>query len=164
MSIFTKIADALGGSVIKEGFNVIKSYFPPSMTDQEKAAAELAYQQFAHDTDMQLRTQLNEAEQEFNQRIKDLEGTATDLKTIPIIGHIIIFLRGAQRPAWGIFTLYADYMIFSGSWIIPTGDAQRMPMLFAINILVLGFLFGERAVKNLTPFIMQFFGVKKEGD
>ncbi len=160
MSIFAKIADILGGSALKEGFNLVKSYFPPSMTDQEKTAAELAYAQFAHTKEIEMIRVLNEAESEFNQRIRDMEGTAADLKTIPVIGHILIFLRGAQRPAWGIFTLFADYQIFSGAWSLPNSP-HSAPMLFAINILVLTFIFGERAVKNLTPFIMQFFGVKK---
>lgn len=157
MSVFAKILDSLGGSVIKEGFEVVKAYFPPSMSEQEKAAAELAYNEFAHKRELEIRGKVNEAEKEFNQRIKDLEGSAADLKTIPIIGKLVIFIRGCQRPAWGIFVLYADYMTFSKAW---TPDEQQRAMLFAINILVLGFLFGERAVKNILPFVKEFIGVR----
>jgi len=30
--------------------------------------------------------------------------------------------------------------------------------MISINILVLGFLFGERTIKNLSPLIIQVFG------
>ena len=100
-----------------------------------------------------------EVEKEFNQRIKDLEGTAADLKAIPILGHIIIFVRGSQRPIWGGFTLFADYMTFSRGWDL-SQDPELKSMLFAINVLVLGFLFGERAVKNVLPFIKEFLNKK----
>lgn len=154
MSLFAKIVDGLGGSIVKEGFKVIKSYFPPSMSDQEKSAAELAFNDFAHRRDMEIADRLNSAEAEFNQRLRDMEGTAGDLRSIPVVGAIIIFLRGCQRPAWGVFVLVADYNVFSKAW--PLND-QQSTMLFAINILVLGFLFGERAVKNVMPLIQEFF-------
>jgi hypothetical protein len=161
-SILTKIVDSIGGGIIKEGFNAIKAYFPPSMTDQEKAAAELAYNKFAHQKEIDLIQQVNAAEKEFNQRIKDLEGTAADLKSVPVVGHIILLLRGAQRPVWGFFVLFADYQVLSMGWDV-SDDGQLKAMLFAINILVLAFLFGERAVKNVMPFILQFFGLQSAG-
>lgn len=160
MNVLAKIVDSLGGGILKEGFDLIRSYLPPSMSDQEKAQMELAWQNFAHKKDIETRQLANEAEKEFNQRIKDLEGTASDLKTLPVIGNLVIFLRGAQRPAWGIFVLWADYMVFSKAWDL-TGDQQLRSMLFAVNILVLGFLFGERAVKNIAPFVSQFLGIRK---
>lgn len=161
MSFLSSIVDKFGGGIIKEGFNVIKSYFPPSMSDKEKAEAEMAYQAFMHGQQMDVARLANDAEKEFNDRIKTMEGTAADLKTIPIIGHLIIFLRGTQRPAWGVFVLYADYQVFSKAWDL-SGDPQLRSMLFAVNILVLGFLFGERAVKNILPFVKEFLGVKKQ--
>lgn len=154
MSIFSKVADLLGGSVIKEGFDLVRSYFPPSMSDAEKAQAELTYMEFAHRKELEASRELASAEAEFNQRIKALEGTAADLKAVPLLGPVMLFLRGAQRPAFGIFTLYADYQVFSQSWQL---NEQQGAMLFAINILVLTFLFGERAVKNLMPFLQSFF-------
>lgn len=165
MSILSQIGSALGGSLIKEGFEVVKAYFPPSMSDAEKAQAELALMEFAHRKDLEVASELAAAEGEFNQRIKDLEGTAADLKAVPLLGPVMLFLRGAQRPAFGIFTLYADYQVFSQSWPL---NEQQGAMLFAINILVLTFLFGERAVKNLMPFFQAFFlgkdGASKQGD
>ncbi len=162
MGLFSTIVDKFGGGIIKEGFDIVKAYFPPSMTEQQKTEAQLAFEQYAHAKELDIARLANETEREFNRRLKDLEGTAADLKTIPIIGHMVIFLRGAQRPAWGIFVLVADYMTFSGAWNL-SADGQLRSMLFAVNILVLGFLFGERAVKNVTPFIAEFLSAKKNG-
>jgi len=153
MSIISKIISDFGGNVIKEGFEVVKEYFPSA---QSKAEAQLKYERFIHEKQKEAGDNALKADQEFNNRIKEMEGTAADLKTIPIIGHIIIFIRGAQRPIWGLFTLYADYMAFSKGWDL-SEEPELRSMLFAINILVLGFLFGERAVKNILPFLKEFF-------
>lgn len=157
MGMLTKVLDVLGGGTISTVFNAVKSYFPPSMTDQEKNEFSLRLQDAEHRKDLAIREAVHRADAEFNSRIKDMEGTASDLKTIPVIGSIVIFLRGVQRPVWGFFTLYADYQVFAGAWDI--SDKQES-MLLAINLLVLGFLFGERAVKNITPLIGAYFGKK----
>ena len=159
MDIVGTIIDKFGGGIIKEGFDIVKSYFPPSMTDKEKGDAQLAYERFVHEKQKESNTLALEVDKEFNQRIKDMEGTAADLKTIPILGSTIIFIRGAQRPIWGCFTLYADYMAFSKMWDLSDAPELRA-MLLAINILVLGFLFGERAIKNILPFLKEFMGKK----
>lgn len=159
MSILNTIIDKFSGGILKEGFNVVKAYFPPSMSDKEKGEAQLAYERFVHEKQKVAGESALKADQEFNQRIKDMEGTASDLKTIPIIGHAIIFLRGAQRPVWGCFVLYTDYMTFSKAWDL-SEEPELRAMLFAINVLVLGFLFGERAIQNILPFVKEFFGKK----
>jgi len=139
-------------------FEIVKEYFPSA---QAKAEAKLKYERFIHEKQNDANENSLKIDHEFNQRIKDMEGTASDLKTIPIIGHLVIFIRGAQRPTWGIFTLYADYMVFSKGWNL-SEEPELRAMLFAINILVLGFLFGERAVKNILPFVKEFFGKKND--
>jgi len=159
MNIVGTIIDKFGGGIIKEGFDIVKAYFPPSMSEQEKGEAQLAYERFVNEKQKESNTLALEVGKEFNQRMKDMEGTAADLKTIPILGSIIIFVRGAQRPVWGCFTLYADYMVFSKSWNLAE-EPELKSMLMAINILVLGFLFGERAVKNILPFLKEFMGKK----
>jgi len=50
--------------------------------------------------------------------------------------------------------MYMDVMWFSGKWSGLTD--QQESALWVINTLVLGFLFGERAVKNVMPFMTQF--------
>lgn len=159
MNILSKVIDSFGGSIIKEGFDIVKAYFPPSMSNAEKASAQLAYERFVHKKQRDAGNDALRVDQEFNQRIKDMEGTAADLKTIPILGPIIIFLRGSLRPFWGWFCAYADYKVFSGSWVLDSPEYRQT--LFALNIMVFIFIFGERAVKAVMPFLKGFLGEKK---
>jgi hypothetical protein len=101
----------------------------------------------------------NEADREFNARIRDLEGTAADLKSLPVLGNIMLFLRGSQRPIWGFCTLFLDYQVYSGAWKLTSGTQQEAAF-YIINFLVLGFLFGERAVQNVMTYMSQFFTKK----
>lgn len=157
MNFLTKIADFLGGGAIKTLATTVKEYFPPSMSDKEQAELSMRIAEAENAKNLKTMVLVNEAQAEFNKQIVELEGSAADLKTIPIIGHILILLRGAQRPIWGLFTLYADYQAWSSTWTL---TEKQEAMLLAVNILVLGFLFGERCVRNVMPFIIQFFGKK----
>ena len=155
MSILSKLTDFVGGSLFKEIKEGVMSYFPPDMTPQQKADAELKLQEFLHQKQIDANNILNESANQLNQRINEQEGTAKDLKTIPILGSIIIFLRGVQRPLWGFATLYMDNKWFFGNG---TFTEQQQTAMIVINILVLGFLFGERTIKNLEPLIIKVFG------
>lgn len=145
----------------------IKGYFPASMTELEKSELSMRIKDAEASRDLKTQQLVNEATAQFNNRIKDMEGTASDLKSIPFVGTIIIFLRGCQRPAWGFATLWFDYLwLFSPAIINDAGiklaqfsEKQEMALI-VINILVLGFLFGERAVKNLMPLIMKVLDKK----
>lgn len=152
MNLFKKIVDMAGGDIFSTIVDTAKDYFPPSMTEGEKSELQLKLSQAAHTQELSLLEATNHMEAEFNDRIKSMEGTASDLKTIPIIGPIIIFLRGLQRPFYGFATLYLNYKVFSGDWTMVTDSKQELAF-FAINLLVLGFLFGERALKNVGPII-----------
>lgn len=147
-------AGGLGSSIV----DTVKDYFPPSMSDAEKADLSFRINEAANKQANEAAKLANEADTEFNQRIKDLEGTANDLKSIPVIGPIVIFLRGCQRPVWGYSTLYMDYMVFSDEWT-SLSETQESA-LWIINLLVLGFLFGERAIKNLMPLIERLIKIK----
>lgn len=102
----------------------------------------------------------SEAERNLTERISQLEGTAADLRGMPILGTFILFLRGAQRPVWGFGVIAMDFMVFSGKWPLPP-DTATESAFWIINLLVLGFLFGERAVKNVAPLVGQYFGKGK---
>ncbi len=91
---------------------------------------------------------------QFNKRINQHEGTAADLKTMPVLGRLMLFLRGCQRPVWGFGVLYMDVMLIVKDAQLPEGNYFGLMMLI-INLLVLGFLFGERAVLNLQPLILR---------
>jgi hypothetical protein len=52
-----------------------------------------------------------------------------------------------------------DFMVFSGQWPLTGSTTQNaansldlQSAFWVINFLVLGFLFGERAMRNVMPF------------
>ena len=152
MNILTAVTNALGGNIFESILKTVKDYFPPSMSDTEKAQAELALMTVAANKELQMAGIMQEIQAGYEQRIRDMEGTAADLKAIPILGQLIIFLRGMQRPVWGFAVLVMDYFVFAGDWkIVP--DSRQDTCFLIINFLVLGFLFGERALQNLAPLI-----------
>ena len=160
MSLFSKVADLLGGGIAETIVDAAKAYFPPAMTPQERAGVEEAIRKASRDHEVRL-LELAQSEQAlFDARIKEQEGTASDLKALPLIGSVIIFARGAQRPVWGFATLYMDWLYFFGGHTFT--DKQESAM-WVINLLVLGFLFGERAVKNVAPLITQAIQAKGKG-
>lgn len=159
-NLLTKAVDFFSGGIGSAIVDTVKGQFPPSMSEKEKAELSIIIESAANKQSNEAAKLANEANAEFNQRIKDMEGTANDLKSIPFIGPIVIFARGCQRPVWGYSTLYIDFMVFSAKWDELT-DVQESA-LWVINLLVLGFLFGERAVKNIMPLISQYMGSKKQ--
>lgn len=160
MSILTNITNFVGGSLFKEIKEGIISYFPPDMSPQQKAETQLNIERFLMEKQVQANDALRESAAQLDKRIAEQEGTAKDLKSIPILGPLVLFARGAQRPVWGFATLWIDFKWFFAVGL--TFDEQQQTALIVINILVLGFLFGERAIQNLTPMIVQVFGKKKD--
>ena len=159
MSFLSSVTDFVGGGLFKEIKDGIMSYFPPDVSPIQKAEFELRMQEMLAKKEATANKMLNEASGQLNDRIREQEGTAADLKTIPYIGGLIIFMRGMQRPLWGYATLYMDWMWFSGGF--PELNEQQQTALIVINVLVLGFLFGERTMQNLTPLILKVFGNNK---
>lgn len=154
--MFDKILGVFSGGLADTVMDGIKSYFPPNMSEEQKAALNLELQKIELKKQAELSKAVAESERLVNERIAQHEGTAKDLMALPFVGRIVIFARGCQRPIWGFATLWADLQWFSGEWSGIT-DKQESA-LWVINLLVLGFLFGERAVKNVTPLIAQYFG------
>lgn len=158
MSLITKVTDFLTGGVGEKIIDAVKGYFPPSMSDAEKSAFELALKQELHKQNTELLKLAHEERAQFAEQIKNQEGTAKDLQHFGWFGKLIVFLRGCQRPIWGYLTLYMDIMWFSGKWSGLT--QQQESALWVVNILVLGFLFGERAIKNVMPVITEMMKQK----
>lgn len=150
MSILSKLGDFLNGGIGDKIYTAIKDYFPPNMSESDKALLQLKIKEVDHQHQMEgLRMQL-EAEQAVTERVAQLEGTVSELKTIPFVGAIVIFTRAMQRQVWGYSTLYINFLWFSGKW---TFTEQQESAMWVINLLVLGFLFGERAIQNIAPLI-----------
>ena len=148
-----------GGGLIGKGLEFINERWPPDMSEEQRKQMEIVVKDMLHKQEMELREAAAQDEALFNERTIALEGTAKDLAAIPIIGSIVIFLRGAFRPLFAYFTLYADYiyLIEGMSW-----TERQETLLLAINLLVLVFFFGERAMKNVMPLIVKVFAAKQE--
>ncbi len=165
MAIFDKIFDFVSGGMGGKIVEAVASHFPPSMNEAEREQVKMAIAQATRDYELQL-LQLGQKEAEaFNNRIKDLEGTAADLNAAGFFGRVILFLRGAQRPIWGFAVLVLDFMVFSGQWRIAAAGSSTgatsldlQSAFWMINFLVLGFLFGERAMRNVMPFFQARMG------
>lgn len=160
MSFLSKVANFFTGGLGEKIVDGIQAYFPPDMTPAEKAQLEIAIKDMAHRQELELQQLAAEQDLEFNNRIRDLEGTAKDLMQFGWLGRIVVFLRGCQRPAWGILVMYMDIQWFSGNW--PGMTEQQESALWVVNLLVLGFLFGERAVKNVMPVITEMMAKRAQ--
>ena len=154
MFSLSKFSDFIGDSLFKDIKEVVMGYFPPDMSPQQKAEVEIKLQKLLHKKEVEANKLLSEVTQQLDNRIAEQEGTASDLKSIPILGNIMLFLRGLQRPTWGFLTMWMDVQWFFGSYTFT--DKQQTDMI-VINALVLGFLFGERTIKNLEPLIIKIF-------
>ena len=158
-----KVAE--GVALVREGLQEMQ---PEKLTGKERLALEKErnrHEEHIRDAALQeKRLELNADEKgaaQTTDRAAKLEGTAEDLKALPVVGRIIIFMRGCQRPLWGYATLLMDWMLFSKQWALelhnPNGTSTIEGIIvLVINFLVLTFLFGERAVKNILPFVIGF--------
>jgi len=154
-SVLEAATGGLGGQLV----DLVEKYFPPDMSPEKKAEVTVALERLAMEREKNANDAAAAAEQAVNDRIAIYEGTASDLKTIPVLGAVMLFLRGAQRPLIGYATTYLDLMVFSGQWQVT--DQTQISAFWMINFLVLGFLFGERALKNVAPLIAEFLAAKK---
>lgn len=158
MSFLDGLTNILGTSLFKEVKDVIKEYWPPDLSPQERLEAQIKIDAAETAKLQQISAALAESERMITERVTLLEGSAQDLRAIPLIGPVVLFLRGLQRPLWGYGTMYADCMWFMGRW--PMSDQQESA-LWVINFLVLGFLFGERAVQNVAPLIAEVMSKRR---
>lgn len=154
MDLLSGVSGFFGSSLFREIKDAVISYFPPDMSEQQRAAFEIKLQEVLHRKEVEANRALTDATAAFNKRISDMEGTAKDLKSLPFFGNVVLFMRGLQRPTWGFFTMWLDVNWFFRECVFT--DKQQTALTL-INILVLGFLFGERAIKNLEPLILKIF-------
>lgn len=160
MKLLAKVGNFLtGGFLDKAGSKLLDTVFPDKLTDEEKLIYDAAVRKDNQANQVELLKIAAETDAEFNRRIASHEGTAKDLKSIPFVGPILITLRGMQRPTWSFGALYFDYKYFTGGIEL---SEQGTSLLFLINALVLGFLFGERAIKNVLPMVNEFLGKRND--
>lgn len=158
MGLLDSLANVATGGLGRVILDGIKEYFPPDMTPEQKANIALALQTIELQKSIEFAKAQQEAETNLDARIAQYEGTASDLMGFPVLGTFMLFLRGAQRPIWGYATIYLDYGVFSGMWKL--SDPIVSNAFWVVNFLVLGFLFGERAVMNVMPFVTDMLKAK----
>jgi len=162
MSFFSTVTDFLTGGLGSKIIDTVLAQFPGQLSDDQKAAITAAIVKATREHELTLLNLANEQDNEFNSRIKEMEGTAGDLMQFGVIGKVIVFLRGLQRPLWGFAVMVMDFNVFSGEWNL--ADLSKSvgenvvgtnveSAFWLINFLVLGFLFGERAMKNVLPLL-----------
>lgn len=158
MSILSGIGDLIGSSLFKEAKEIVMAYFPPEVPPEKRLEMQIRLDEVEARKREQLSAALAESERMITERVALVEGSAQDLRTIPVVGPLVLFLRGLQRPLWGYATLYGDAMWFMGKWTL---SEQQESALWVINFLVLGFLFGERAVQNVAPLIADLMSKRR---
>lgn len=158
MSIFDRLTQIVGGSLFKEAKEIVMAYWPPELSPEKKIEMQAKLDELELNKSRQLYEAMADAERRVTERITLTEGSAQDLRAMPVVGPLVLFLRGLQRPVWGYATLYGDAMWFMGRWQL---SEQQESALWVINFLVLGFLFGERAVQNVAPLIADVMSRRK---
>jgi len=151
MSFWQGLLSFLKGDFVKDTLDFVNTRWPPSMSEAQRAEMTVILKDLAHRQAMEIADKAQEDEAAFNKRTIELEGTASDLKTIPFIGGLVIFLRGAFRPLFAYGTGYIDWVYFTTD--TTAWGPQHETLLISINLLVLVFFFGERAMKNVMPLI-----------
>ena len=115
MSVLSKLTDFISGGLFKEIKETAMAYLPPKMSEEEIRQFEADLDAAAFDKEIRLQELLADAANQLDKRIAEQEGTAEDLRTIPILGPLMLFLRGCQRPIWGFATLVMDF-----KWLFET--------------------------------------------
>ena len=157
MKFLKAIGSFLGDGFISNAMEFVNERWPPDMSEQQKKQMELVVSEMLHKQKMELREAAMQDEAAFNERTIAMEGTAKDLQAVPYVGAVIIFMRGAFRPLFAYMTGYLDFVYLTQgmSW-----TERQETLLLAINLLVLVFFFGERAMKNIMPLITNAFVAK----
>jgi len=95
---------------------------------------------------MHVLTESNKEKGAFRNFILAYEGSISDYKNFKFIGPIVVLARGLIRPLFTYATGYWDWIFFSSD--TTEWDPLKIKLLFAINLIVLIFWFGERLLKN----------------
>ena len=154
--MFKRILDFATGGIGGKLTDKLIGLIPDKLDDAERAQLQTATLAATREHQLELVKLAHEGERIFAQRIAEMEGTAADLAEAGWLGRVLMAMRGAQRPVWGFGVLVIDFMVFSGRWDLAGGDVGGVSLesaFWLINALVLGFLFGERTLRNVLPLV-----------
>ncbi len=147
------LAELTGANLAAE----IVSRLPACIEPEKRAELEKEFTGLIDEKLCNLKIAKKDLENEITQKIETLARTTNDLEKIPFFGPLGLFLRGMQRPIWGLALLFIDLKVFSGAWSMPPAS-QTESAFWLLNLLILGFLFGERAVRNVMPMVNRRMG------
>lgn len=116
--------------LIKTGLD---KFVPDKMDEKDKIELGQSMERF-------VASEARSQDSAFRQFVIDYEGAAED------VPKVIVILRALIRPSFTILVGWLDYLFFSGA--TTTWDPEAIALLKAINIIVLVFWFGEKALKN----------------
>ncbi|MCK4443813.1 MAG: hypothetical protein KAW09_04670, partial [Thermoplasmata archaeon] len=108
-------------------------FFSDKMSEAERGQLDTQAEMFVV-------SEARDQDSSFRQFVVDYEGAAKD------VPRFIVVFRSSIRPLFTCLVGYFDWIFFTGSTTSWHPDA--ITFLKAVNILVLGFWFGERALKN----------------
>lgn len=120
-------------SLLEIGKTVLDKVLPDKMSEAEKANIKNAFEG-------QMAQQALVADKNFRDFILQYEGAAKD------IPRVLVIFRSVIRPLFTVAVGYWDWLFFAGSTV--AWDVEKVALLKAINLVVLFFWFGERAVTN----------------
>jgi hypothetical protein len=155
--MFEQIDEAVNKISSSQITKEILATLPTTVTDDQKKEITPKLEQIIERKVCDLKVARTDVECEVKDKIEKLAQTTKDLEKVPFFGGIGLFLRGMQRPIWGFSLLYIDLKVLSGGWTLPA-NSQTESAFWLLNLLILGFLFGERAVRNVMPMINKRIG------
>lgn len=114
-------------------------FLPDKMSEGERAEMELEAQRWVAE-------QAHREDSSFREFVLGYEGRAKDYENIPFVGPVVLLFRGLIRPVFTVLVGYLDYLFFTEPASAFTGE--QAALLKVVNIIVLTFWFGERALTN----------------
>jgi hypothetical protein len=111
----------------------LDKFLSDKMPEAEKEALKQQMQFFAL-------SEARKSDGAFRQFVLEYEGAAKD------VPQFVVVIRALIRPLFTFLLAYLDWLFFTGN--TSTWHPEAISLLKAVNIIVLGFWFGERALQR----------------
>ena len=155
MKVIEKILDVFKTSFFAKALDILNKQLPEKISEKDRLKLELKFRELGADFEKTVMEYAYKVSRDSIKRNAIMEGTARDLRGFPVVGRIVLLIRGLQRPIWSFFTLYLDYNVLADNW--PLDKQFKLVAFLTINGIVLSVLFGERAIINIIPFLGKFW-------
>ncbi|MGB1238833.1 MAG: hypothetical protein ACPG4U_11525 [Pseudomonadales bacterium] len=155
--MFTDVEKCMAALSGKAMSQQVAQSLPETLKQAEKELVALKVEALIDKQTSDLKIAHAQVKADVNARMQALATSTKDLEKVPILGSLGLLLRGLQRPIWSLALLFIDLKVLSGAWKVEEGS-QLDAVFWLLNLLILGFLFGERAAKNVLPVINRQLG------